>query len=280
MAEAARLAPDRPTWVLALRQTGGRGRRGRAWHDPPGNFAATLALPLDRPAPEAALYSFVAALALHDTVAGLMRLPPDASGASLPPSSFLKYPRGESPQATGGRRPPDTLGAGRPPPPAAPSPSPRDPVEGPSRLALKWPNDLLFDGGKLAGILLESAGMGARVHRLAIGIGVNLAAAPPAEPGAVPPVSLAQAGVTIAPEAFLDRLAPAFAARAAQLSRDGFPAIRADWLARAARLGERVMARTARETVQGRFETLDDTGALVLATDEGRRIIPAGEVYF
>lgn len=223
MAEAARRAPDRPTWLLALRQTAGRGRRGRAWHDPPGNFAATLALPLTLPAPEAALFSFVAALALHDAVAGLVD---------------------------------------------------------PARLALKWPNDVLLDGGKLAGILLESAGAGPRVTRLAIGIGVNLAAAPPPEPGALPPVSLADAGVTVGPEAFLDRLAPAFAARAIQLEREGFPAIRADWLARAARLGERVTARTARETVEGRFETLDTSGALVLATDAGRRAIPAGEVFF
>ncbi|MBK5928772.1 biotin--[acetyl-CoA-carboxylase] ligase [Rhodobaculum claviforme] len=224
MAEAAARAPARPTWILALRQTAGRGRRGRVWVDPGGNFAATLALPLRAPAPQAALYSFVAALALHDALSGLVA---------------------------------------------------------PDRLALKWPNDVLLDDGKLSGILLESMGQGAAVTRLAIGIGVNLAAAPPPEPEAVPPVSLLGAtGHTVMAEAFLDRLAPAFAARQAQFQAAGFGPIRAEWLARAARLGQRVTARTTRETLSGVFETLDPGGALVLATAQGRRLVPAGEVFF
>ncbi len=224
MAEAAARAPDRPTWILALRQTAGRARRGRVWIDPAGNFAATLALPLAAPAPQAALYSFVAALALHDALAGLVA---------------------------------------------------------PARLALKWPNDVLLDGGKLSGILLESAGQGGRVTRLAIGIGVNLRAAPPPQPEGLMPVSLAAAtGACVTPEAFLDRLAPAFAARQARFEAAGFAPIRAEWLARAARLGQRVTARTARETLSGVFETLDPTGALVLATAQGRRLVPAGEVFF
>ena len=224
MAEAARRAPDRPTWILALRQTAGRGRRGRVWIDPAGNFAATLALPLTAPAPQAALYSFVAALALRDALAHWAAA---------------------------------------------------------ERLALKWPNDVLLDGGKLSGILLESAGQGRAVTRLSIGIGVNLRAAPPPEGHNVPPTSLTAAtGAQVAPEAFLDALAPAFAARQALFQAEGFGPIRAEWLAHAARLGQRVTARTTRETLSGVFETLDPTGALVLATDEGRRSIPAGEVFF
>ena len=224
MAEAAARAPSRPTWILARRQTAGRASRGRAWIDPPGNFAATLALPCDLPAAEAALASFAAALALHDTLAALVP---------------------------------------------------------PGRLALKWPNDVLLDGAKLAGILLESAGHGPRVTRLAIGIGVNLRNAPPPQANALPPIALAAApGLTLTPEAFLDRLAPAMAARLTQLATHGFPPIREEWLARAARLGQRVTARTARESVTGLFETLDATGALVLATQQGRRAIPAGEVVF
>ncbi len=151
-------------------------------------------------------------------------------------------------------------------------------------LALKWPNDVLLNGGKVAGILLESAGAGRGVAWLAIGFGVNLAAAPAAnevEPGAARPVSLlGETGMSVAPEAFLDLLAPAFARWEDQFASFGFDPIRNAWLARAARRGERVTARTGTRTHEGRFETLDESGALVLATARGRLAIPAADVYF
>jgi BirA family biotin operon repressor/biotin-[acetyl-CoA-carboxylase] ligase len=108
--------------------------------------------------------------------------------------------------------------------------------------ALKWPNDVLLNGGKLAGILLESAGSGAGLSHFAIGIGVNLREAPEGsavEPGALRPVSLlSETGVAITPEAFLDLLAPAYARAEAQFVTYGFEPIRHAWLARAARLGK------------------------------------------
>jgi BirA family biotin operon repressor/biotin-[acetyl-CoA-carboxylase] ligase len=150
--------------------------------------------------------------------------------------------------------------------------------------ALKWPNDVLLNGGKVAGILLEGAGAGRGVASLVIGFGVNLAAAPAAdevEPGATRPVSLlGETGVSIAPEAFLELLAPAYALWEDQLVSFGFAPIRNAWLARAARRGETVTARTGTETYEGRFETLDDGGALVLQTARGRIAIPAADVYF
>jgi BirA family biotin operon repressor/biotin-[acetyl-CoA-carboxylase] ligase len=150
----------------------------------------------------------------------------------------------------------------------------------PELFALKWPNDVLLSGRKLAGILLESGPGGT----LAIGIGVNLAAAPePAalEPGAVAPVSLrAATGLAVAPEDFLDLLAPAVAAWEARLAAEGFPPLRAAWLARATRLGEEITARLPGREIVGRFETLDETGALVLATAGGRVALPAAEIHF
>lgn len=217
-----------PEWVLARRQSAGRGRRGRAWADTPGNFAATLVLPDPGTPDRAALRSFIAALALHD--------------------AFV---------AATGR------------------------AQG---LALKWPNDVLLNGGKVAGILLESAGAAGRPAPLAIGFGVNLVAAPApeaVEAGALRPVSLmSETGVAVAPEEFLALLAPAFARLEAQFAAYGFAPIREAWLGRAARLGETVTARTGHDEVTGVFETVDAAGNLVLRTSRARRAIAAAEVFF
>ncbi len=148
-----------------------------------------------------------------------------------------------------------------------------------AHLALKWPNDLLLNGGKLTGILLEAQG-----PVLAIGIGVNLIAAPPreaVEPGAVPPVSvLEETGLRVTPEQFLDHLAPAMAARSAEFEAEGFAPIRAAWLSRAARLGERITARTGQEVREGVFETVDEAGNLVLRMASGTVAVPAADVFF
>lgn len=151
-------------------------------------------------------------------------------------------------------------------------------------LALKWPNDVLLNGGKVAGILLESLGAGQGVSHLVIGIGVNLAAAPDArllEQGAVAPVSLqGETGMRVAPDAFLDLLAPAYARFESQFTTYGFAPIRTAWLASAARLGETITARTMAETMTGRFETIDAAGNLILQTAKGQRVIPAADIFF
>ncbi len=154
----------------------------------------------------------------------------------------------------------------------------------PEAFALKWPNDVLLNGGKVAGILLESSGAGQGVQHLAIGIGVNLIAAPEAtqvEPGAVRPVSLlGETGLRIAPEAFLNALAPAYARWETTFIAQGFGPLRGAWLAHAARLGEPIRARTGTETREGTFETIDDNGALILRQTHGPVAIPAAEVFF
>ena len=226
MAEAARIAPtlNGPTWILGLRQTAGRARRGRGWVDPAGNFAATLVMPTDEPPATIALRSFVASLALFDAM---------------------------------------VLATGRA-----------------QCFALKWPNDVLLNGGKLAGILLENLGTG----HLAIGIGVNLSATPDADmvgPTAFAPVALApETGALINPQDCLALLAPAFAKWEQQFTAYGFAPIREAWLNRAARLGEVITARTGRDEFTGTFETIDDTGQLILSTARGRQAIPAADIFF
>jgi BirA family biotin operon repressor/biotin-[acetyl-CoA-carboxylase] ligase len=154
----------------------------------------------------------------------------------------------------------------------------------PASFALKWPNDVLCNGGKIAGILLESQGLNGPDPVLCIGIGVNLIAAPDAaqvEAGAVPPVSLLQeTGLRVTPEAFLDAVAPAYAAWEARFTADGFAPLRTAWLSHAARLGQPIRARTGSETREGTFQTIDATGNLILRTQAGTLAIPAAEVFF
>jgi BirA family biotin operon repressor/biotin-[acetyl-CoA-carboxylase] ligase len=154
----------------------------------------------------------------------------------------------------------------------------------PQVIALKWPNDVLLNGGKLAGILLESQGLGGPDPVLCIGIGVNLIAAPEpgqVEAGALTPVSLlAETGLRITPERLLDALSPAYAAWEATFVAEGFAPLRAAWLGHAARLGQTIRARTGQDIREGVFETIDDQGNLRLRTLRGTLAIPAAEVFF
>lgn len=154
----------------------------------------------------------------------------------------------------------------------------------PQSLTLKWPNDVLLNGGKVAGILLESSGAGPKVDWLTIGIGVNLVAAPEAsqvESNAVRPVSLRdETGQSVSPEDFLFWLASHLSDQERFFREFGFGPIRRMWLKHAAKLGEVITARTAREETSGTFETVDDTGQLVLRTAKGQVAIPAGDVFF
>jgi BirA family transcriptional regulator, biotin operon repressor / biotin---[acetyl-CoA-carboxylase] ligase len=231
MAEAVRIVRtlDKPTWIMAHRQTEARGRRGRPWLQPKGNLAATLIFRPEATPQEAAKRSFLAANALFEALA-------------------IYVDR--------------------------------------SCLGLKWPNDVLLNGGKVAGILLESASRGPFVDWLSIGIGVNLAHAPappdaPAGATAFRPVALAgEGGEPVSPETFLTTLADAFATQEAKLATFGFPRIREDWLRHAARIGEEITARTGKETIKGIFDTVDQDGNLILITSRGPRSIAAADVFF
>ena len=150
------------------------------------------------------------------------------------------------------------------------------------KLSLKWPNDVLLSGGKVAGILLESSGQGPFVDWLSVGIGVNLKRTPEGvKDAAFPPTSVfEETEVDIAPMDFLSTLADAYATQEAKLMRLGFKRIRDDWLAHAARLGEVITARTGREEITGIFDCIDNDGNLVLITGTGPRSIAAADVYF
>jgi len=141
-------------------------------------------------------------------------------------------------------------------------------------ILVKWPNDVLAEGKKLAGILLEGGS-----DWLAIGIGINLASFP--EGTEFPAISLAQLGIAPpSPEEALTVLAARFAHWYDVWMKDGFDTIRDAWLARAAGLGKPIRARLPSETREGVFEGIDQSGALLL-NEQGRvRPIAAAEVFF
>lgn len=142
------------------------------------------------------------------------------------------------------------------------------------QVRVKWPNDVLVDGGKIAGILLESAvGEAGRALHVVAGIGVNVGFAPQLPEMRYPGAAL---GGTV--EAALEQLMNALARRLAQWRRDGFAAVRASWLAKAGPLGAEVDVKLADELVRGRFAGLDREGALLLETADGPRQIVSGEL--
>ena len=205
-------------WLIADRQSGGRGRQGRAWLDAPGNFMGSTVVRLHPQDPPAASLSFVAALAVYETV----------------------LPR----------------------------------LFGPAALMLKWPNDLLLNGVKVSGILLEGSD-----SATIIGFGVNLVAHPTDTER--PATSLVAQGYA-APSAHDLALAlmAAFDATRTAWRDFGFDSIRNAWLARASGLGAPLVARLGAETLTGTFDGLDADGALRLRFDDGSsRAIHAGEVF-
>ena len=205
-----------PVWILALSQTAGYGRRGRAWEQATGDFAGTLLFTPDAPPDHWGQISFIIALALA--------------------SAF-------------------------------------DEVIGEERVTLKWPNDVLVEGAKAAGILLESFGA-----QLSIGIGVNMVSAPEGMPYKV--ARLMDYVSPPSPADFAALLDAHFWRFYGPWQENGFASVRSSWLARAAGLGSEIAVRLPNEDINGVFEGIDETGALILRLEAGKRTIAAGEVFF
>ena len=150
----------------------------------------------------------------------------------------------------------------------------------PLKFALKWPNDVLAEGQKLTGILLEAEAVAGNRLAVVVGIGTNVIAAPEGTP--TPATSLAALGVHVGAEELFRALSEAWVEfRGIWDNGRGFGDIRKAWLARAFGVGERVAIQTGTTKVEGTFDTIDDTGCLIVRTTEGRRMpITAGEVYF
>lgn len=154
-------------------------------------------------------------------------------------------------------------------------------LAGPDQLTylLKWPNDVLVRGQKLCGLLVEAEAVAGGLAVVA-GIGTNIIAAPEGTP--TPATSLNALGVHIGAEELFATLSDAWVEfRGIWDNGRGFGDIRTAWLERAYGVGEPVAIRTGTTMVEGTFDTIDETGCLIVRTAEGKRMpITAGEVYF
>jgi BirA family biotin operon repressor/biotin-[acetyl-CoA-carboxylase] ligase len=239
--ERARGGDPGRLWIVSDFQSEGRGRRGSQWATARGNLAASLFLPVKADAAVAATLGFVAGLSLDEA---LRRVAPGLAVAI----------------AMDGLEPGTDRQA--------------------SRLRLKWPNDVLLDGGKLAGILLEAEPLPDGRLAVVAGVGVNVVEAPSGLP--YPTAALAGLGSSArAPDVFA-ALSDAWAGieRIWDGGR-GFPRIRDLWLDRAAGVGEEAVIRIGGEVLRGRFETIDNEGRLLIRLGDGTlRPVSAGEVHF
>ena len=147
------------------------------------------------------------------------------------------------------------------------------------RVNCKWPNDLLIDGAKVAGILPEAEAAGRRVEALVLGMGINLASHPADTP--YPATSLRAAGSYVTIETLLESLAGSLHLWYRRWQEAGFAPIRARWLDFAAGLGQAIEIRLESATLKGRFVALDASGALDLEfVDGGHRLVTAGDVFY
>lgn len=141
----------------------------------------------------------------------------------------------------------------------------------------KWPNDVLANRRKCCGMLLEPAG----AEWLVLGVGIDVAAAPPPEGLVYPAIALADLGYRGSADEVLAGFCAAFGHWLEVWRKDGFAPIRAAWLERARGLGEPVVVRLEGETLTGTFAGLDEDGGLLLdQAAQGSRRILAGDVFF
>jgi BirA family transcriptional regulator, biotin operon repressor / biotin---[acetyl-CoA-carboxylase] ligase len=212
-------------WVVAERQTAGRGRLDRRWVSPRGNLYASALLVDPCDAAQSAQIGFVAGVALIDALR-------EIGGVGARSAGF----------------------------------------------ALKWPNDVLIEGAKLAGVLVEGLTLTDRRFAAIVGVGVNCASAP--DGLAYAATSLNQAlGGEVAPAELFEALRGAFAVALRRWSRGaGFAEIRSAWLERASGLGARVSIKRGESAREGIFAGLDSLGRLKLERADGAvEFIEAGD---
>jgi BirA family biotin operon repressor/biotin-[acetyl-CoA-carboxylase] ligase len=156
----------------------------------------------------------------------------------------------------------------------------RSPESGDMAFGLKWPNDVLAGRKKLAGILLEAEAVAQDRLAVVVGIGTNVIAAPEGTP--YPAASLRSLGIDVGAEDLFRALAEAWTEfRGIWDNGRGFGDIRRLWLDHAVGLGQPVSIQSGPSAIAGIFETIDETGCMIVVTSDGKRMpVSAGDVYF
>jgi BirA family transcriptional regulator, biotin operon repressor / biotin---[acetyl-CoA-carboxylase] ligase len=154
------------------------------------------------------------------------------------------------------------------------------PGAGRQEFRIKWPNDILVNGKKISGILLESMALEEGRMAVAIGIGVNCAHHP--DPALYQATDLTELGLETSPQALFQHLASNMAATLDAWNHGrGFPQIRSEWLRLARGVGEKIRVNLPSGAIEGTFEDIDASGRLVLRLQNGEiRHISAGDVFF
>ena len=227
--EALKLAnfTDKPTFIVAKKQTNGRGRIDRFWVDPFGNFSGSILIKIDEDLQTLALRSFVTAVSVFDAI--------------------------------------------------------DEKIGNEHALTIKWPNDILLNGKKICGILLETKKL-SHVTALVIGIGINLLSTQKlneayeitTEPGSI----FGETGIKLDPLNFSELIAHHYVLRENQFRTMGFSKIREIWMSRAAKLGAKITARTQVFEYQGKFDSIDEKGQLIIINSGERKKIAAAEIFF
>jgi BirA family biotin operon repressor/biotin-[acetyl-CoA-carboxylase] ligase len=156
----------------------------------------------------------------------------------------------------------------------------RSPESEDMTFGLKWPNDVLAGRKKLAGIVLEAEAVAQGRLAVVVGIGTNVVAAPEGTP--YPAASLRSLGIDIGAEDLFRALAEAWTEfRGIWDNGRGFGDIRRLWLDHAVGLGQPVSIQSGPSAIAGIFETIDETGCMIVVTSDGKRMpVSAGDVYF
>lgn len=148
------------------------------------------------------------------------------------------------------------------------------------RLKIKWPNDLLLDGKKLSGILLEAQPDGHGRLAVIIGCGINCQHFP--DNPLYPATSLAASGINLEPGELFTHLAREMA-RTIRIWAEGqgIAIIRRDWLDRCHGIGQHIVARFPDHEISGKFVDLDESGLLLLCDNKGQiHTISAADIFF